>query len=124
MVVICSGRGQVARGSVGGRRLSGLRGQRAVGLGTAVAEKLPDFSYFLNHVEVEVGGEYFVLVTAGLGKNLAARVAEVALAIKFADVPGFFRSHAIDRAHKIAVGSGMRGLLQFPQIFRQPRHRG
>src|SRR5258708_37038763 len=97
--------------------MSGLRRQGAVGFRTPVAIKLPDPPYFLDHVEIEIGDQHFVFVAAGLGEDLAARIAEITLAVKLADVPRFFPSHAIDRTDERAVRRGVCGLLEFPQIF-------
>src|SRR6202795_1857604 len=60
----------------------GLRRQRLVGLGAAGAEKLPDLPFFPNHGEVEVGGQGLVFITARLRDDLAARIAEITLAVK------------------------------------------
>jgi hypothetical protein len=49
---------------------------------------------------------------------LTARVAEIALTVKFADVPRRLSSDAVDRADEITVGDGVRGLFEFPKIFR------
>src|SRR5712692_11019287 len=97
---------------IGGRRLPRLRRQCAVGFRTAVAIKLPDLSYFLDHVEIEIGDQQFVFVAAGLGEDLAAWIAEVTLAVKLSNVPRLFPSHAIDRAYEVSVGCGVGGLLE------------
>src|SRR5467141_1601712 len=107
-----------------GRGLPGLRRQGAVGFRTAVAIKLPDLPHFLDHVEIEIGDQHFVFVAASLGEDLAARIAEVTLAVKLTDIPRLFPSHAIDRAYKVAVRRGVGGLLEFPQIFRESCDRG
>ena len=54
--------------------------------------------------------------------HLTARVAEIALTVKFADVPRRFRADAVDRADEITVGDGVRGLFEFPEIFAQTRN--
>src|ERR1700683_2975301 len=59
----------------------------AVHIGTAVAEELPGFSDFGDLFEIEIGGKHLVLVARRLRKDLPARIAEVALPIKLADVP-------------------------------------
>ena len=46
-------------------------------------------------------------------------LAEVARAIKLADVPGRLGADAVDGGDEIAVGGGVRGLLQLPEIFAQ-----
>src|SRR5450755_2214717 len=101
-----------------------LRRQRSVSLRTPVAIKLPDSSYFLDHVEIEVGDQHFILIAAGLHYDLAARVAEVTLAVKLADVPRLFPPHAIDGSDEVSVSGGVRGLFQFPQIFGEAGDRG
>src|SRR5579864_3565950 len=73
--------------SVSGQGPSRLLRQRFVGFGAAVAEELPGLSNFSNHFEVEIGYQDFVFVAAGLGDDLAAGIAEIALAVKLADVP-------------------------------------
>ena len=103
--------------SVGGCGLSRLRGERAIAFWTTVAEELPDFTNFRNHIQIKVGHHDFVFIPAGLGDDFPPRIAEVALAIKFADAPGLLNTHSIDGAHKVTVRHGMRRLLKFPQIF-------
>src|ERR1700687_851288 len=93
------------------RGLSGLRGQRSVSFRTAVAIKLPDFPHFLDHVEIEIGDQHFVFVAAGLGEDLSARIAEITLAIKLANVPWLLSSYAIDCTHEVSVRRGVGGLL-------------
>src|SRR5216683_7893235 len=106
-----------------GRRLPRLRCQRAVRLRTPVAIKLPDLSHFLDHVEIEIGDQHFVFIAAGLGEDLAARIAEVTLAVKLSNVPGLFPTNTIDRTDEVSVRRGVSGLLEFPQIFRESRDR-
>src|SRR5262249_12421061 len=48
-----------------------------VGLGTAVAEELPQVAHLAHYVEVEVGHDELVLALARLLQDLAARVDEV-----------------------------------------------
>src|SRR5713101_3223115 len=94
-----------------GRRLPRLRCQRAVRLRTPVAIKLPDLSHFLDHVEIEIGDQHFIFIAAGLGEDLAARIAEIALAVKLSNVPWLFPTNAVDRAYEVAVRCGVRGLF-------------
>ena len=75
---------------------------------------MPDLSYFGNHVQVEIGDYDLVFIAAGLGDDLAARIAEVAFAIKFSDVPGLLPAHAVDCADEITIRSRVRRLLEFP----------
>src|SRR6266851_1099694 len=107
-----------------GRGLPGLRRQGPIRFRTPVAIKLPDLSYFLDHVEIEIGDQHFIFIAAGLGEDLAARIAEVTLAVKLADIPRLFPAHAIDRTYEVAVRRGVCGLLEFPQIFRESRDSG
>src|SRR5215471_3988558 len=93
--------------------------QHVVHVRTAVAEKLPSFAHLGNHFEIEIGGEDFVLVTRGLGKNLAARITEIAGTVKFADIPGSFGADAVNRSNEITIGCGMGGLLQLPEVFAE-----
>src|ERR1700675_757633 len=99
---------------VTGCGLPGLRRQRAIGFRTTVAIELPDLSHFLDHVEIEAGDQHFVFIAAGLGEDLAARIAEVTLAIKLSDIPRLFSAYAIDRSYEVAVRRGVRGLFEFP----------
>src|SRR6266496_4909504 len=85
-----------------GGSLSRLRRQWAIRLGPAVAVELPHPPHFLNHVEIEIGDEHFIFAAAGLRKDLAARIAEVALAVKFSDLPRLLCPDAIDGAHEIS----------------------
>ena len=98
--------------------------QRFVHVGPAVAEKLPGLADLGDHVEVEIGGEDLVFVARGLREDLAARIAEIARAVEFADVPRRFGADAVDGADEISVGDGVRGLLEFPEIFAQAGDRG
>src|ERR1700674_3559317 len=108
---------------IGGRRLPRLRRQGAIRFRTPVAIELPDLSYFLDHVEIEIGDQHFVFIAAGLGEDLAARIAEITLAVKLSNVPWLFPANTIDRTDEVSVGRGVRGLLEFPQIFRESRDR-
>ena len=99
---------------VRGCRLSGLRRQRAIRFRTPVSIKLPDFPHFLDHIEIEIGDQHFVFIAAGLGEDLAARIAEVTLAVKLSDIPRLFSAYAIDRSYEVAVRRGVRGLFEFP----------
>src|SRR6516225_6080468 len=58
-------------------------------------------------------------VARGLREDAAAWIAEVALAVEFADIPRGFGAYPVDGADEIAVGHSVGGLLQFPQIFAE-----
>src|SRR5437879_2728685 len=96
----------------------------SVGFRAAVAIELPGIADFLNFVEIQIGDEQFVLVAAGLLDDFAARVAEVAFAVKFADFPGSFGANAIDGGDEIRVGYRVSGLLEFPKVFGETRDGG
>src|ERR1700722_3218473 len=118
--------GYAARGqrSVRRRRCSALRRDRAIAFRPAVAEKLPHFTPLGDHVQIEIRNYDFILIAACLCDDLASRIAEITLAIEFADAPGLLGANAIDRSHKVAVGHGVRRLFEFPQVFRESGHGG
>ena len=103
-------------GRLGAFRRAGPR-DFSVGFRAAVAIELPGVANFLNLLEIQFGDEQFVPVAAGLLDDFAARVAEVALAVKFANFPGSFGANAIDGGDEIRVGYRVSGLLEFPKIF-------
>src|SRR5258708_681862 len=92
-------------------------GDLSVGFRAAVAIELPGVANTLNFVEIQLGDEEFILVAAGLLDYFAARVAEIAFAVEFADFPGGFGADAVDGGDEVGVGYGMSRLLQFPKIF-------
>ena len=96
---------------------------RPVRLGPAVAEELPGVADLADQVEVEVGDHDVVAVAAADGEHLAARVAEVALAVELADPPGLLEAGPVDRADEVAVGDRVRRLLELPEVFGQPGDR-
>src|SRR5437868_7488668 len=98
--------------------------QAAVRLGPPVAIELPRVAHLADLVEVELRGDQRALIALGDRKNLAARIAEVALSVKLADVPRRLKADAIDRPDEVAVRHRVRGLLELPQILRQSRDRG
>ena len=50
-------------------------------------------------------------------EDLAARVAEVGLAVELADLPGALDADAIDGPHEVLVGDRVGRLLELPEIF-------
>ena len=90
-----------------------------VAVGAAVAEELPGVACLLDFIEVEVGDDEFVLVAGGFGDELARRIAEVGLAVEFADAPRLFGADAVDGSDEVAVGDAVGGLLEFPEIFAE-----
>src|SRR5688572_12629755 len=92
----------------------------AVGFRPAVAVELPGVAHLLDELEIEVGDDQLVAIAAADRDDLPAGIAEVALAVELADVPGRFVADAIDRADEVPVGNGVRRLLQLPEILGQP----
>src|SRR5216683_2145268 len=88
-----------------------------VGFRAAVAIELPGVADFLDFIEIEFGDEELILVAAGLLDDFAARVAEIALAVELADLPGMLGADAVDGGDEISVGDGVGGLLELPKIF-------
>src|ERR1700680_2748240 len=91
--------------------LPALLGQYAVAFRPPVPEELPYFANFQDHVQVEVRHQHLILVTAGLGDDLAAGIAEITLAVELADAPGFLFANPVDGADEISVGHGVGRLL-------------
>src|SRR5208283_4886545 len=54
--------------------------------------------------------------------DFAARIAEITLAVKFADFPGSFGANAVDGGNEILIGDGVGGLLEFPKILGESGH--
>src|SRR5215472_16040907 len=101
-------------GFAGGRGMGACN--FSIGLGAAIAIKLPGIPDFLNFIEVQVSNEQFIFVAAGLGNNFPTRIAKIALAVKFADLPGMLGADPIDGGNKISIGDGVSGLLQLPEV--------
>jgi|LakMenEpi03Aug12_release.lakeMendotaPanAssembly.Ray.scaffolds.fasta_scaffold846878_1 hypothetical protein len=94
---------------------------RRIGFRSAIAEKLPDIADFANHVQIHISHDDVILGSFdALRYKLAARIAEVTLAVELAYPPGVFITWTIDRAHEELVGYGVRRLLDSPQILAQP----
>src|SRR5437667_12154956 len=91
------------------------RGERAcnfsIGLGAAIAIKLPGVADLLDFIEEQVGDEQLILVAAGLGNNFLARIAKIALAVEFTDLPRMLSADAVDGRNKVCIGDGESGLL-------------
>src|ERR1043166_5588088 len=104
--------------------LSRLRSQWAVGFRTPVAVELPGFPDLGDHVEIQVGDQHFILIAAGLSDDRSPRIAEIALAVKLADIPRLLTADTVDRPDKISVRDRVRGLLKFPEMFRESGYSG
>src|SRR5436305_5680775 len=95
-----------------------------VRLRTAVAVELPRVADFADLVHIEVRDHERVLIARGHREHLAARIAEVALAVKLADVPRRLVADAVDGADEVAVRDGVGGLLELPEIFGESGYGG
>ncbi len=80
-------------------------------------DRTADPSHFLDHVEI--CDQHFIFVAGGLGDDFAAPIAEVTFAIKLTDILRLFPAHAVDRTDQVAIGRGVRRLLEFPKILRE-----
>src|SRR5882762_9726358 len=89
----------------------------SVGFRPAVTVKLPGIADFLNFIEIQFSDQQLILVAAGLLNDFPARVAEIALAVEFADLPGMLGADAVDGRNEISVSNRVRRLLEFPKIF-------
>src|SRR5262245_28307494 len=90
--------------------------QLGIRLGTAIAEELPGVAHFADLIEIEISDHQLVLVAARLREDLTTRITEVRLTVELADLPRFLEAHAIDGADEVAVGHGVRRLLELPQV--------
>src|SRR5262249_42193944 len=100
------------------RYTSGLgRRERRVELGATVAIELPLRAHLADHFEIEIGDDDLVFVARGFGEDASARVAEVRLAVELADVPRGLVADPVVRSDEVAVGHGVCGLLELPEIF-------
>ena len=96
----------------------------AVGFRAAVAEELPGITNLLNIIEIQFRDEQFILVAAGLLDDFAARIAEITLAVEFADLPRSFGADAVDGGNEILIGDGVGRLLQLPKVFGEASDSG
>src|SRR5262249_4616565 len=72
-----------------------------------------------DHVQIEVGRQYFVFIARGLGDNLSARITKITRAIEFSDVPRRFHTYAVDRSNVVAIRHRVRRLLDLPQVLAE-----
>ena len=97
--------------------------QRTVGVGAAVTIELPHRSAPPRSGPGSGPRPRPRPCRGAFGQELPARIAEVALAVELADVPGRFGADAVDRAHEIAVGHRVRRLLELPEVLARGRRR-
>ena len=64
---------------------------------------MPGLAGLADHGEIELGGDERVARVVGLVQELAARIDEIALAVKLADAPWLFDADAIDGSDPTAV---------------------
>src|ERR1700687_1271876 len=72
-----------------------VRHKRLIGIRSPVTEKLPCVAHFANQIQIQIGDNQCVLITWRLSNDLPARITEVALPVKLANVPGVFVANAI-----------------------------
>src|SRR5258708_38650073 len=96
---------------------------RSITVRTTIAIELPDIANFSKHVQIQIGNDKLVLIARSIGNNLSAWIAEIALSVKFTDIPWGLSPDTIDRTNKITVRNRVRRLFQFPQILRKSSHR-
>src|ERR1700704_45846 len=95
-----------------------------VTLGAAVAQELPGVAYFPIHIQVEVADQHLVLGLRCPGDDAASWITEVARSVELCLVERLLHADAVDGADPVAVGHGVRRLLQLPEIARQRFDRG
>src|SRR5690242_8283118 len=83
--------------------LPALCRQWSIRLRPSIAEELPDFSHFLDHLEIQICDNNFIFVAACLRDDLASRIAKITLPVELSDIPWFLGSNPIDRANKISI---------------------
>ena len=101
-----------------------VRHQRPVRIRPAIAEELPGVSHLANHFQIQIGNDQCVLSRGASAIILPARIAEITLPVKLADVPGLFVADAIDGADEVTIGDRMGRLFQLPKILGETSHRG
>src|SRR5688500_3959018 len=103
----------------------GLRSDEiVVGVRASVAEELPRLAHLLDLVQIEVADDELLLVrVADVADELAARIDEVGLPVEVV-VAQRLDAYPVDGAHEIAVGQGVRDLLDAPQVLAQAARRG
>src|SRR5207249_9175949 len=94
--------------------------QLRIALRSPITEELPRVPHFAYQIEIQIGNDDGILIAGRLSNNLSPGIAEVTLTVKLTDVPGLFMANTIDCTDKISIRHRMRGLLELPEIFRQP----
>src|SRR2546427_5971198 len=92
----------------------------AVHVRAAIAVELPGVAALATQVEVETGHEQLLLLLRRLRDDLPSRVREVARAVVLVRPELLLLPDAVDRPHPVAVGDRVRGLLDEPEMHREP----
>ena len=74
--------------------------------------------HFANLVEIEIRDDERVFIARRFRDKLPARIAEVTLSVKLADVPRLFVTDAIDRADEIAIRNACAGCSSRHRILK------
>src|SRR5918993_762398 len=106
------------------RRATSYGGDRPIGFGAPVTVELPGVADLLDQAQIEVSDDELLAVAAANRDDLPAWIAEVALAVKLADVPRCFVADSVDGADEVAIRDRVRRLLQLPEILGESRDRG
>src|SRR5439155_22719668 len=69
----------------------------------AVSKELPNITAFLNFIQIQIRSDDFLFIARALRNDLAARRAEITLAIELTDVPRMLASNAVDRADEVTI---------------------
>src|SRR5207249_4477822 len=78
---------------------------------------------FLNFIQIQIRNDDFLFIARALRNDLAARRAEITLAIELTDVPRMLASNAVDRADEVTIRHRMGRLLELPEVFTQTGNR-
>src|SRR5262249_51413910 len=91
---------------------------------SSIPVELPGLADLGDHVEIHVADDQLLVVRrADRADELAARVAEVALAVEVVVADLLFDPDPVDGPDEVAVGAGVADLLDAPQVFGQATRR-
>ena len=112
--------------SVGSFRRAGRLCPRdlAVALRSTVSGELPYSARLLDFVQIQVDDQELASLPSSVPDERAGRTRDAALAVKLADTPRLFVTHAMDRSYEILIGDGACRLFELPQVFGKSRDRG
>src|SRR5258705_10803575 len=89
--------------------------ESAVCVWPAVPKELPRVTHLTNFIEVQINYHERIFIALCFRDKAAARIAKVALTVKFTDDPGLLLTHTINCADKGTVCTGMSRFLCTPQ---------